>query len=1124
VPGRAWRTARQGLARCQQFEHSGRIEHLSAGIGLLRKAAAMTKDPDEAAIIRGNLGTALSRLHRLTGARHALDESIELWAGALASGPLGLDDVAGWSYELRQALRNRYDLAGDRADLDGAIALGALLKRLPPGFRPPATLAAWLSECADDLKQRAESPARAADAVADTEAEIELRRQALRIAPADYPDPAGLLANLGAALKRRAVLTAAEDEPEQTEAILRAAVTALSDAASLATSEHSYAYQVFAQFAQALAVLAVHTGEPEFLEAGITAARRSRTLAPPGDEADGCAAQLALLIAERGRIGTDLMRGAGVDLADMAGAIRLLRQALAELEALSPEPVAGSRAALAGTTRVDAILEDERPSLRTDLAVALRARYLESGDPADLDEAVDLARGAAASPRRAADSALHGEDLNRLGINLQTRYRRTGRLADLQEAVSAHREGIAALPRDDPRRVSYLSSLGLALQLRFEATGNAADLDEAITVGMAAADAFVEQDDADIPAEDRPNYSGLLSNAGIAYRLRAELTGDGEDLDMAVRLARAAVEAAGQDAANRANALHTLGRALLLRSGRPLNGTAARERPRGNSRDLAAALDALRTAARLPGASRQTRLSAAIGWALAAAPEAADCVSDESGWTDAADAYESAVDLLDLVAWHGLPRDVRELQLGRLPGLGCDAAASALACGDLARALSLLARGRSVLWRQLLHLRNDFDELRDADPGLHRQLTELGTALVSDAAPDSGEWGQERERLAAQWDAAIVRARALPGLGGLLRQPAVDELVLAAAHAPVAVLNVSRLRSDALLIAGGKTTVLPLPHVTPDEVRRLALAHSAALDAAARGPRDDPLAIQDADEVLLRVLDWIAGHVTGPVLNELERTGILRETGGHVRWCPTGLLSMLPLHAAAHDRVVSSYVPSLSGLPAAERGTTDADGQRMLIVAIRELPEQLGLARLDGAHDEAVFLAGRFPGRHTRLEDRDATRRRVLDALPTHALAHFSCHGLQSQKTPAQSALQLHDERLTVADLAQARLSGTLAFLSACDTAAGAVALPDEAIHLAAAVQVAGFEHVVAALWPIADDVTADLTMSFYERLVSSGRVDAGLTAAALHAAVSDVKTRFPRRPSLWGAYAHFGP
>ena len=64
--------------------------------------------------------------------------------------------------------------------------------------------------------------------------------------------------------------------------------------------------------------------------------------------------------------------------------------------------------------------------------------------------------------------------------------------------------------------------------------------------------------------------------------------------------------------------------------------------------------------------------------------------------------------------------------------------------------------------------------------------------------------------------------------------------------------------------------------------------------------------------------------------------------------------------------------------------------------------------------------------------------------------------------------------------MAGLRLTGELAFLSACDTAAGSVTLPDEAIHLAAAVQAAGYRHVVATLWQIGDDVAPSLTETVY--------------------------------------------
>jgi hypothetical protein len=340
----------------------------------------------------------------------------------------------------------------------------------------------------------------------------------------------------------------------------------------------------------------------------------------------------------------------------------------------------------------------------------------------------------------------------------------------------------------------------------------------------------------------------------------------------------------------------------------------------------------------------------------------------------------------------------------------------------------------------------------------------------------------------------------------------------------VVVLNVSAIRSDALLLAGGKITVVPLPGVTPDEVRWRAITHRVGLNAIAFRAHNDPLAAEDDEEVLLSGLAWIAGHVTGPALDELERTGALPATGGRVRWCPTGLLSLLPLHAAAHERVTSSYVSTLGQLITAKALGAAADGQRMLVVAVPEVQERPDLPRLDGARDEARFLGERFPGRHTLLQDRAVTRRRVLDDLPGHVFAHFSCHGRQDPAIPSQSALLLYQERLTVADLAELRLAGRLAFLSACDTATGDAALPDEAIHLAASVQAAGFRHVVAALWPIGDQATRDLTVTFYNSLAVGDGIDVSLTASALHAAVDELKARFPGRPSVWGAYAHFGP
>jgi len=792
-------------------------------------------------------------------------------------------------------------------------------------------------------------------------------------------------------------------------------------------------------------------------------------------------------------LGVCLMLGAGADPGSLAEGIALIRQAIGELSAGPPGegPEPGEAAETAEQT------EALRLSLRTNLGVALRARYEETRDLTDLDEAIDLTRAAAASPLRAADPEGHGNDLAALGIALQIRYRHAGDVADLDEAIQHCREAARVLPAGNPRRAEFLSSLGLALQLRYGETGQAADLDEAVQTGHAAVSG--------IPEGEHRRFMAM-SSAGLAHRLRSELTGSEEDLRAAIDYGRAAVAAAGTSQAPLTSALHNLARALSLRW----------ERHRAPA-DLDEAIEGFRTVAELPGAPRQARLNAAVAWARLAA--------GSGDWPEAATAYETAVDLLELVVWHGLPRAVREEHLAGLPGLASDAAASALAAGDPRRALSVLERGRSVLWTQHLHLRSSFDDVRDAAPGLHERLAGLAAELTGDdgaagvlASRDGPGPGDRRQRLAAAWDETLAQVRAVPGLAGTLRPPSADELVACAAGTPVAVLNVSRIRSDALILTGQGITVLPLPGVTPDEIRQRAIAHLGALNSPV-----------PADQAIQACMTWLQERVTGPVIDELERAGPPPSAGTRtrVRWCPAGLLGLLPLHAAAHDRVTSSYTPTVRSLLAAAPtpgATRGPGGGPVLVVAVSDPGGEPALPAIPGVTAEAELVCARFPGRHTLLAGAAATRDQVRADLPGHPLAHFACHGTQDLLSPSRAALRLHDGPLSVLDLAELRLSGDLAFLSACDTAAGGFALPDEAIHLAAAVQTAGYRHVIAALWHVSDSLAPAVADAVYRDLAAHGSIDGDRSAGALHTAVDELRSAFPARPSLWACYAHFGP
>ncbi|MGP4001420.1 CHAT domain-containing protein [Streptomyces sp. 8N706] len=96
-----------------------------------------------------------------------------------------------------------------------------------------------------------------------------------------------------------------------------------------------------------------------------------------------------------------------------------------------------------------------------------------------------------------------------------------------------------------------------------------------------------------------------------------------------------------------------------------------------------------------------------------------------------------------------------------------------------------------------------------------------------------------------------------------------------------------------------------------------------------------------------------------------------------------------------------------------------------------------------------------------------------------------------------------------------------LAYLSACTTSLGARRLADEALHLAAAFQHAGFPQVIGTLWPVEDGVAQSLCGQVYEELPG---LDPTMAAVALYKATRAMSEQYPQRPSLWASFVHLGP
>ncbi|GAA1899769.1 hypothetical protein GCM10009736_80260 [Actinomadura bangladeshensis] len=360
------------------------------------------------------------------------------------------------------------------------------------------------------------------------------------------------------------------------------------------------------------------------------------------------------------------------DAADLDGAIRALRSAAG----LLPEGHTARMRAIGG------------------LSDALCARFELRRRAADIDLAIQLARDAVTSvgPDNATAALF-----NSLGNALASRALYTASsdngAADLDEAVGCFQ---AALDRSPDAKAAMVANLGAALSSRFHATRQQADLTAAIDHMNTALTLFGPHD---------PKRSYLQSNLGNCYRIRFAWSHDPDDLERAAALIREAADHVPDNDPWRFSVLSNLGH---------VHETLMQEHGRADDNAIRA-VSAWRAAAGLRIATPAQRFEAAQNWAaLAASLPGQEAL--------AADGYAAAVDLLPMVAWHGLERNHRESLLTRSTGLASDAAATALLAGRSNQSVDLLEHGRAVQWTQALQLRADLAALHAAAPELAARL------------------------------------------------------------------------------------------------------------------------------------------------------------------------------------------------------------------------------------------------------------------------------------------------------------------------------------------------------------------------------------------------------------------
>ncbi|CAE6461560.1 unnamed protein product [Rhizoctonia solani] len=798
------------------------------------------------------------------------------------------------------------------------------------------------------------------------------------------------------------------------------------------------------------------------------------------------------------------------------------------------------------------------------MALSLTNQFECLGGLNDLDEAIECEyRALSLTPNGHPDlPAL----LSHLGVSHSYRFERLGELGDLEKSIEHKSHAVEITPDGHHKLSSRLVSLGVSHARRFLYLGELCSLEDAIKCGTRGVRIALNN-------RDNPQLSILLNKLGTFYSYRFERLRELDDLEKAMEFQSRAVALCPKghpDLADQLNNLATshdyrfqhLGELDDLKKSIDYKSRAVFLTPDGDpglpSRHCNLAESYMDLFQRTDDPSHQQhtlsffRLGAE---SLTGAPRVT--FKNAIQWANHAskhsfliplEAYQIAIDLLPQFIWLGATTHQRYEDLLLAESLAVNAASVAIFHSDYSLAFEWLEHARCVVWNQSLVLRSPLDELRSAHPELADRLQQVTNQLhsmssesresrmISSGSLTVEEVAQEHHKLAEQYQKLLSEVHSLPSFKEFLRPMKASGLVRAARHGPIVIINCNGDRCDALaVLPQGDIKHIPLTRYTGKKAQQTRCEMEQSLQKKRTrdgGVERRPVFL--AKKVDFKsVLGTLWNDVVKPILDYLGYTKSA-PTGNmpHITWCPTGALSFLPLHAAGDyekpqsrvfDYVISSYTPTLTSLLASSP-TSLSPNTRVLAIGQADTPEHIPLP---GTNRELKYVEAHTQGKvqYSQLTGDKATATVVLDAMEQHDWVHLACHAHQNVQDPTKSGFFLHDDILDLASINRRSFKNKgLAFLSACQTATGDEKLPDEAIHLASGMLMAGYTSVIATMWSVVDDDAPFVADIVYGQLIKGGKLGSGEAGRALHNAVAALREEVGEKEfGRWVPFIHIG-
>ncbi|KAJ6592184.1 CHAT domain-containing protein [Mycena vulgaris] len=791
-----------------------------------------------------------------------------------------------------------------------------------------------------------------------------------------------------------------------------------------------------------------------------------------------------------------------------------------------------NRNAVHGTQEDD----PEYPKRLHNLATSYRLRYQRSGNVDDLMIALDQSYTALKKEPKDPNG------LQNLAASLTELYWHSNNVEYLEQSLEKNQEAFQLTPVGCPEYIQRLQNLATSLRERYKAKKDVNDLDIAMECNEKAFRTLLafhtspagyanchknitklfgeeifhlggEWDNSFIGfAISDADCAASIQNLALSFKDRYNTQHNQDDLDKALEIVQSAVHILPRTNPRRHHCLQSWAILLL-----------AKFRVTTDVRYVKDASAKYAESFESPILQYLWSLDAAQNWE--SIEEALHYMGGEEEKRQPLnlEAHAIAFDLLSDFLWMGNSLTARQVTYKKmqLAHTSSDALSMCIVEKKLRLAIEFAEKGSAMIFQQRLLLNKHSNKLLTAEHA--RALEASSIEVLCQRHPDPYKVAITRQRL-------LETIRGQPGLEKFLYPKNCSDLCQVSQNGPVIILNSHSRSCDAIILLRPASEPICINlQITFDvlsQTKKQLNQFLADCDSRTRGTGTN------IQQILGDLLSLLQSSIVSPIYQVLELNGI---SGKRLWWCPLGLFTGLPLHAAdTSDKFVQSYTPSLGVLLDAMKDPGYHSKPKIGVVGVSHPISGGHKKALSHVQEEVNRIVSIMSKNNVELDTLCGTQVTFKDAktqLQTCTWMHFACHGVRNAEDPVKSSLQLYDHQLDLGSILQLSLPNPeFVFLAACQTAKGDDDLVNESLHLGGAFIAAGFKAAIGTMWMMRDEDGPVVAEAVYSHLFDEGRLkrlnkshpDASDTAEALQIAVR--KLRDSGVPyQRWMPFIHIG-